>query len=338
MFLDEKILTLRAGKGGDGASLFRREIYVPHGGPDGGNGGNGGNVYVIAERNHNTLTHLAHIDRINAEDGANGGHKRSTGKSGEDKCVEVPLGTQVYVKNEAGEWELKTEILKYDDRFLIAKGGSGGWGNWHFRSSITQAPERFNPGLPGEKVECKFILKLVADVGLVGLPNAGKSTLLSVITAAKPEIANYPFTTKEPQLGVVNIGDKKDSRHIVIADLPGLIEGASQGKGLGDKFLRHIERTKIIVHCISLENTEEEVVANYRTIRDELNDWSEELAKKKELIVFTKSDIQSGKDIEKRIQKICKMLKIDSDKTVAISAVSHSNLDAFYQKLTDNLQ
>jgi GTP-binding protein len=319
MFLDEKVLLIKAGKGGDGAALFRREIYVPRGGPDGGDGGNGGDVFIIGRHNLHAFSHLAHIEKIKAEDGMTGGHQTSTGKSGKHEEILVPLGTIIEVQEEDNSWNPIIEITEENQRFLIAKGGSGGWGNWHFKSSIQQAPDRFNPGLPGEVKTIRFVLKLIADIGLVGLPNAGKSTLLSVISAARPKIANYPFTTLEPQLGVASIGQGSDAKQVVVADLPGLIEGASGGKGLGTTFLKHIERTRTIIHCISSELSEDEMCEAYTTIRTELSNWSSELEHKPELIALTKIDILNEEDL---LQKV-KILKKYTKKSVyPLSAAS----------------
>ena len=324
MFLDEKQLRIKAGKGGDGAILFRREIYVPHGGPDGGDGGRGGDVVVVGSNNLHALVHLSPVDRIEAEDGAKGAHQRSTGKSGKETVVLVPLGTVVERQTEDGGWKLIKEIVDEGQPLLIARGGNGGWGNWHFKTSIQQSPERANPGLPGDSLVVRLELKLIADIGLVGLPNAGKSTLLSVISAARPKIADYPFTTLEPQLGAVRLGSGADSSQIVVADLPGLIEGASTGKGLGIKFLKHLERTKGILHCLDIGAEEEELAANYRTIRAELLGWSPELAQKPEMIVLTKSDTVFPEDAAAR-QAF--MSKTFNRPVYLISAASHSGLD-----------
>jgi GTPase len=301
MFVDEKILTVEAGKGGDGGSLMRREKYVPYGGPDGGDGGRGGDVILEGHHNLHALAHLVRTDRIAAKPGDGGTHQRSTGADGEDALIKVPLGTEVYVEQEDGSWVLHTEITDQMQTLIIAKGGNGGWGNWHFKSSINQAPERANPGLPGEKKKIKLVLKLIADVGLVGFPNAGKSTLLSVISAARPKIANYPFTTLEPQLGVAVVGKGSDQRSIVVADLPGLIEGASDGKGLGITFLKHIERTRTILHCIECLASPEELCLSYDRIRAELEKWSPVLAAKDERIVLTKADLLLPEEIEERV-------------------------------------
>jgi GTP-binding protein len=324
MFIDEKELLVTAGKGGDGAALFRREIYVPRGGPDGGDGGRGGDVYVVGKNNLHALSHLAALDSIKAEDGAKGGHQKSTGKSGDDQIIAVPLGTVVMIEKEKG-WESEIEIIEEDVPHLLVKGGNGGWGNWRYRSSINQAPDRFNPGLPGQEKRTKLILKLIADIGLVGLPNAGKSTLLSVVSAARPKIANYPFTTLEPQLGVVELKTNKETRQWVMADLPGLIEGASQGKGLGASFLKHVERTKSIVHCIDASSTLEEMAHNYDIIRKELNTWSEVLANKPELIALTKIDLLLEEELS---EKITALEKLTKKKVYPISSVAHVGLEA----------
>ena len=318
MFVDEKVLHITAGKGGDGAILFRREKYVPHGGPDGGDGGDGGNVYLVGQRNLHALTHLAHTSKVDAEPGLVGGHRKSTGRSGEDVTIAVPLGTEVYIVSGAEEvkgWE----VVEEGERIRIAKGGNGGWGNWRFRSSVQQAPDHSNPGQPGQELTIHLVLKLIADIGLVGLPNAGKSTLLSVISAARPKIADYPFTTTEPQLGVAQVGKGSDIRQVVVADLPGLIEGASQGKGLGARFLKHIERTRTIVHCLDASNSVEEIIANYQTVRQELVQWSEVLASKPERVILTKGELISD---EEKAERVAAMQQLTSQPILVISAVT----------------
>jgi GTP-binding protein len=337
MFLDEKVLTVEAGRGGDGAALFRREIYVPHGGPDGGDGGRGGDVILEARANVHTLSHLAHISKFKADDGKTGGHKRSTGKSGEDIIIPICTGTEIYVVGETG-WEKIADLLTEGERLVIAKGGNGGWGNWHFRSSVNQAPERFNLGQEGEKKVIRLVVKLIADVGLVGLPNSGKSTLLSVISNAHPKIANYPFTTLEPQLGVASIGGEEEGRHLVVADLPGLIEGASDGKGLGDTFLRHLERTEVIIHCVDISQTIAEMEANYRVIRAELTAWSPLLAAKPEVIALTKADTLLPEEAETKEKEFTLWLKNGKYKTAAIkriSSVAHQGLDVLLTSVSN---
>jgi GTP-binding protein len=323
MFVDEKTLLIRAGKGGDGAALFRREKYVPYGGPDGGDGGDGGNVIAVARGNLHALTHLAYTDRLEAQNGTIGGHQRSSGPGGEDLYCLLPLGTQIYNIAEDGTETLLVEMLEEGEEFQLAKGGNGGWGNWHFKSSIQQAPKRANPGLPGTFRNVKLVLKLIADIGLLGLPNAGKSTFLSVVSKARPKIANYPFTTLEPQLGVATIGQKGDQKTLVIADLPGLIEGASEGKGLGLAFLKHVERTKKLLHCIAADTPDDELVATYKTIRHELEAWSKALADKEEVVVLTKSDLVFPEELEIK-KKILE--KAIGHEVYTISAATHTNV------------
>lgn len=323
MFVDEKQLTVIAGKGGDGATLFRREKYVAFGGPDGGDGGRGGSVYLVGTANLHALNHLAYTDKIEAEAGLVGGHQKSSGKSGEHSYINLPLGTVVSVLQEDGSYQDVVEFKEEGEEFLIAKGGNGGWGNWHFKSSIQQTPDRHNDGLPGEKKVLKLTLKLIADVGLIGLPNAGKSTLLSVISAAKPKIANYPFTTLEPQLGVANLKRGSETDQVVVADVPGLIEGASEGKGLGTKFLKHVERTKLLVHCIDVTTPVEDLIATYNTIRKELAGWSEVLAAKGEIIVLTKSELVLPEELEEKRKLLAKHTK---EQVLSISAVTQQGL------------
>jgi GTP-binding protein len=323
MFIDEKQLLVRAGKGGDGAILFRREKYVPRGGPDGGDGGRGGDIVIEARHNLHALAHLRSVRKILAEDGMKGGHRTSTGKSGDDTTILVPLGTQIYM----GE-VLLVEMVEDKQQHVLCRGGNGGWGNWRFRSSVQQAPDRANPGLPGEEKEIRMVLKLIADVGLIGLPNAGKSTLLSVISKAEPKIANYPFTTLEPQLGVATIGKGADERQVVVADLPGLIEGAADGKGLGVKFLKHVERTKRLVHCIDASSGDPELIAQvYETVRAELAKFSPVLAAKDELICFTKAEMVP-EEFRGDLQKLY-------PNALFISAVTGEGMQQFIGRLAD---
>jgi GTP-binding protein len=324
MFIDEKELTIEAGKGGDGAALFRREKYVPFGGPDGGDGGRGGDVSIEGRSNLHALTHLAYANKIIAQNGAGGGHQRSSGISGESELITVPLGTIIFQKQEDGTWKEIGEISVEGEQKRLVKGGNGGWGNWHFKSSIQQAPKRFNPGQAGEKMEIKLVLKLIADIGLVGLPNAGKSTFLSVVSAARPKIADYPFTTLEPQLGVAQWGKGKEQQTLVIADLPGLIEGASQGKGLGAQFLKHIERTHAIIHCLEASATVEELIERYDRIRNELSTWSPVLAEKDEKIALTKIDLISEEEL---VDKVKALKKHTKKEIFPLSAVAHKGLD-----------
>ena len=322
MFVDEKILLIKAGKGGDGATLFRREKYVPYGGPDGGDGGKGGDVVIEAQENLHALNHLARTDRIEARPGENGATQRKTGPSAEPVVLQLPLGT--IVENEVeGEWVPFYEVIENNQHVMLAKGGNGGWGNWHFKSSIQQAPTRHNDGLPGDEFKIKLTLKLIADVGLVGLPNAGKSTLLAAVSSAQPKIANYPFTTLEPQLGVAEVRHGKEVTSVVIADLPGLIEGASDGKGLGVQFLKHVERTRTIIHCIDGTTPVDELVPTYKLIRNELIQWSPVLADKPERVALTKIELISEDDLNEKMSLLKKATK---NHVFAISASTQKGL------------
>src|SRR3954464_12314885 len=283
MFVDEATIQVKAGDGGDGCVSFRREKYVPKGGPDGGDGGSGGSVVFEADVNKNTLLDFAGRHHWRAERGEGGMGKKMSGLSGDDLVLLVPLGTMIF------DDEHKILLADLDaagKRVTIAQGGKGGGGNWHFRSATNQAPRYAEPGTQGQERQLRLELKLIADVGLVGMPNAGKSTLLSVISAARPKIADYPFTTLDPQLGIVDLdGD----RRVVVADIPGLIEGAQHGAGLGHAFLKHIERTKVIVHLLDLFPLEgSDPADNYRTIRRELEAFSPQLANKREVIAANK--------------------------------------------------
>ena len=319
MFVDTKELQIRAGKGGNGVILFHREKYVPRGGPDGGDGGRGGDVLLVAARNLHALTHLARVNEFTAESGADGGHKRCTGKSGQDLIIQVPLGTLATFQKEDGSWKQVAELLEEGQQFKVTKGGNGGWGNWHFRSSVQQVPDHANPGQAGEYQHLKLELKIIADVGLIGLPNAGKSTLLSVVSAAKPKIAEYAFTTLEPQLGVAQVGDQQ----IVFADLPGLIEGASAGKGLGSTFLRHIERTHLLLHCLDCQVDFSEILHNYQIVRQELGQWSELLKTKPERIVLTKADAVPSDEAELKRELLERELNVPVS---LISAAAHTGI------------
>ena len=278
MFVDTAKVKLQAGKGGDGAVSFRHEIYIPKGGPDGGDGGKGGSVIFRADKDTNTLLDFRFNPELTAEDGKNGSGQRSAGRSGKDLIVEVPIGT--IVKRDE---EILADLTRDQEEAVIAKGGDGGFGNAHFKSSTRQAPLIAEVGEPGEAFEATLELKLLADVGLVGLPNAGKSTFLSVVSNARPEIANYPFTTLTPQLGVATV----DGQDLLIADIPGLIEGAADGKGLGHAFLRHVERTAALLHLVDVYNND--AGEAYRTIRSELERYSN-LAERPEIVALTKCE------------------------------------------------
>jgi len=286
MFVDEAMIRVKAGDGGAGCVSFRREKFIPKGGPDGGDGGDGGDVVLVADANKNTLLDFAGRHHWKAQRGEAGMGKKMYGPSGDDLVINVPPGTLIF---DTDHGTLLADLDAAEKRVIVAKGGKGGRGNWHFKSSTNQAPRYAEPGTEGQERNLRLELKLIADVGLVGMPNAGKSTLLSVISAARPKIADYPFTTLEPQLGIVELtGD----RRMVFADIPGLIEGAQHGAGLGHAFLRHIERTKIIVHLLDLYPPDGSSPAeNYRKIRGELEAFSPKLAAKREIIAANKMDL-----------------------------------------------
>lgn len=291
MFVDEAQIHVKAGDGGNGCVSFRREKYVPKGGPDGGDGGNGGSVIFLADPNKNTLLDFAGKHHWAAPRGEHGMGKKMYGKGGPDLIIPVPLGTIIH---DADHHIVLADLDTAGRQVVICKGGRGGRGNWHFKSSTNQAPRYAEPGGEGEERNLRLELKLIADVGLVGMPNAGKSTLLSSISAARPKIADYPFTTLDPQLGIAELtGD----RRIVFADIPGLIEGAHSGAGLGHDFLKHIERTKLIVHLLDLYPIDQSDPArNYRTIREELDAFSPLLAGKPEIVVANKTDLAPEDD------------------------------------------
>ncbi len=281
-FLDQCKIYIASGWGGNGSSSFRREAYVEFGGPDGGDGGKGGDVWAVAVEGLNTLIDYRYQQHFKAERGGNGMGKQRTGRGGEDCIVKLPVGTQIF---EEDRETLIADLTKIGDRVLLAPGGNGGWGNMKFKTATNRAPRQANKGAAGEERTIWLRLKLIADAGLVGLPNAGKSTFLSVVTAAKPKIADYPFTTLSPGLGVVDFGV---SARFVLADIPGLIEGAAEGAGLGHRFLGHIERCKVLLHLI--DGTQDDVVAAYQTIRGELTDYEIDLSTKPEILALNKID------------------------------------------------
>jgi GTPase len=285
IFLDEARIHVRAGRGGNGCMAFRREKYVPRGGPSGGDGGEGGSVYLIGRANRNTLYHLRFASLYAADRGRHGEGSNRAGRDGEDFEVEVPLGTVVY-DEETGE--MLGEILQDGERLRVAAGGRGGRGNARFATATNQAPRRADPGQEGEERHLRLELKLLADVGVIGLPNAGKSTLISVVSAARPKIADYPFTTLVPQLGVVAEGPLAEP--FVIADLPGLIAGAAQGAGLGIQFLRHVERCRVLLHLVDLSNPEGSAAEELATVEHELAEFNPELLERPRLIVGSKLD------------------------------------------------
>lgn len=308
-FVDYAKIYVKAGDGGDGHVSFRREKFIAKGGPDGGNGGNGGDVVLRADPQLNTLLDFKYKQHYSAQNGANGGKSRKTGKSGAALEIRVPMG--VVVKN-AESNEIIGEALESDERFVIAKGGSGGFGNAEFATPTNQSPRYAKPGLPGEELEIVLELKLIADVGLVGFPNVGKSTLISVLSSAKPKIADYHFTTLTPNLGIVRVGDFKT---FTLVDIPGLIEGASEGKGLGRRFLRHVERTRSL--CFLIESTSENPLADYKTLLRELEKYNPDMLDKKRLIAISKMDLVDGEKAEELSD-----IDFGDDKVFLISAVT----------------
>jgi GTP-binding protein len=306
-FVDEVDIHIEAGHGGSGSLSFRREKFVPRGGPDGGNGGVGGSVYAVADPHRNTLVHFRFNPEYKAQRGGNGAGALRTGRGGKDLDIPVPVGTLIYRTDpESGERERVADFTHAGQRVLLAKGGRGGLGNAHFATSTNRAPRKVQPGEPGEVFDLHLELKLLADVGLVGFPNAGKSTLISVVSAAKPKIADYPFTTLTPNLGVVALsGD----RSFVMADVPGLIEGAHEGHGLGDQFLRHIERTKVLIHLVDVSGASgRDPVQDFDTIRRELKLYNPELLEKPHLVAANKIDALDDpkrlEDLEKRVRQL----------------------------------
>ncbi len=328
MFVDRVEVTIKAGDGGSGALSFRHEKFRPRGGPDGGDGGNGGNVILRASRNQNTLVAFRYKKLLQAEDGQPGGKRRRHGKSAADLTVDVPVGTVVSAKN----GDVLADLTADGQEVVIARGGKGGFGNAHFTSSTRQAPRIAENGEKGQNLEAGFELKMIADVGIIGLPNAGKSTLLSIISNAKPEIADYPFTTLRPNLGVVDI----DKRHsLLFADIPGLIEGASQGKGLGDEFLRHVERTSVLLHLIDVYS--EDIAAAYRTIIKELADYKVDLSSRPQIVALTKIEGLGKKELDAEL-KALKRIVPKNTPVLAFSSASRTNLDELLRTLLKRVE
>ncbi len=299
-FLDQVKIYVKAGNGGSGSPSFRREKFVEFGGPDGGDGGKGGSVILISERNLNTLIDYRYQQHFKAERGKDGSGKNKTGKGGDDLYLKVPLGTQVF------EEDNKTLIYDFKsqkEEFLVATGGKGGFGNTRFKSSTNRAPKKFTKGGQGEEFWIWLQLKTIADIGIIGLPNAGKSSLLASMTSANPKIANYKFTTINPNLGVASYDDKE----VTLADIPGLIEGAHTGTGLGIKFLKHIERCKTLLHLIDI--TEDDLFISYNQVRKELSKYSKDLIKKKEIVVLNKTDLIDEEEKKEKIKKLKNKLK-----------------------------
>ncbi len=326
MLVDETVVYVRSGRGGNGSPHLRRAKYIPKGGPDGGDGGDGGDVVFVADPHTDTLIGLAHQPHRRARDGENGTGSDCYGRAGSDEMVQVPTGTLVY---DAESGELIADMDEDGRSVVVAKGGKGGLGNLHFKSSTNQTPREWTPG--GEAIErtLRLELKLIADIGIVGLPNAGKSTLLRAITRATPKVADYPFTTLTPQVGVA---DLTDDRRLIMADIPGLIEGAAEGAGLGHDFLKHIERTRAILHLIDLAPLDGSSPAdNYRTIRAELAEYSVELAEKPELIVFNKLDLLPLDERDALIEELAGAIAM-TEPHCAISAGARENIPALLER------
>jgi GTP-binding protein len=319
-FIDQAEIEVEAGKGGDGIVAFRREKYVPAGGPAGGNGGRGGSVILVAVENLQTLLDFRYSHHFKAEDGDRGGPNNRTGAAGQDLLIEVPCGTAVY---DAHTGELLGDLVKPGETFCVAAGGKGGLGNKHFLSNRNRAPEYALPGLPGEQRRLRLELKLLAEVGIIGLPNAGKSTLIAALSAARPKVADYPFTTLVPNLGVVR---KPSGDGTVFADIPGLIEGAHQGAGLGHDFLRHIERTRLLLHLV--DATAQDPIADYHIIQQELQAYGRGLAERPQILALNKVDAVDEKTVEAIAQQLT---TISQTSVFQISAVTRKGLDELLQ-------
>ena len=320
-FLDLAKIYVQSGAGGAGAVSFRREKFIEYGGPDGGNGGKGGDVYFEAANNLNTLIDYRYAQHYKAKRGGHGMGRSRTGKGGDDVVLMVPVGTEILDEDQE---TVLADLTTPGERILFLKGGDGGFGNESYKSGSNRAPRNSTPGWPGEERAIWLRLKLIADIGIVGLPNAGKSTFLSVVTAAKPKIADYPFTTLTPNLGVVDMGENT----FVLADIPGLIEGASDGQGLGDRFLGHVERTAALLHLV--DATQDDVVDAYKTIRAELKAYGAGLPRKKEIIVLTKADALTEKELEKKRKQL---ETASRKKVVAISSASRQGLQPVLSQL-----
>lgn len=327
MFVDRATIHVRGGEGGNGIASFRKEKYAPRGGPNGGNGGNGGSVVLQAVDSVTNLAHLSSQRHWSAQRGAHGSGSECTGRSANDLVIDVPVGTIVRDRDRGN---VLRDLKEVGERVVVGQGGRGGYGNAHFKSSTNRAPRQCEPGQPGEERWITLELKVIADVGLVGLPNAGKSTLLSRISRAHPEIADYPFTTKYPNLGTVSSGLDYS---FVVADIPGLIEGAHSGAGLGHEFLRHVDRTRVLVHLVEAMPADgSDPVANYRTIRNELEQYSPSLAKRPEILVVTKLDLTGSREETARIEReLCR-------DAIPISAVTGAGIPALIARITTTLE
>ena len=333
MFIDEAIIKVKAGDGGNGCMAFRREKFVPRGGPSGGDGGKGGDVVMESSERHNTLVHFRFNPEHKADRGKHGEGSNKTGRDGGDVVLKVPVGTIVY-DDETGEKAF--EFTAADQKFVIARGGRGGRGNARFATSVHQAPREHEAGRPGEERTYRLELKLLADVGLVGYPNVGKSTLISRISSARPKIADYPFTTLEPNLGVVAVGDARDEVSFVVADIPGLIEGAHTGAGLGTQFLRHIERTRLLVHLVDVSDASgrDDVTKDVEVIMGELASFGAHLEDKPMIMVASKIDV-ANKDKLAALKKYAKKKKL---KLYEISAVTGKGIDELKYGIAEEVQ
>jgi GTP-binding protein len=330
-FVDEAKIRVEAGKGGDGCASFRREKYIPFGGPDGGDGGEGGSIFLVADAGINTLIDFRYTRLFRAEQGGNGKGKQCTGKKGNDLYIKVPVGTTIY---DEGTGEFLGDLTENGALLCAAKGGTPGLGNVHFKSSVNRAPRQMTRGQPGEKLDLRLELRVLADVGLLGLPNAGKSTFIRAVSKAKPKVADYPFTTLYPHLGVVKVSD---ARSFVVADIPGLIEGASSGAGLGIRFLKHLSRTHLLLHLVDIAPVDNgDVVAQIKSILKELETFSADLVRKERWLVFTKVDLLLPKEAEKRCQHYIEQLNWQGP-VYAISAVSKQGLNELCGKIMDYL-
>jgi GTP-binding protein len=330
MFIDRAKINVQGGDGGNGVTAFRREKFVPRGGPSGGDGGRGGDVVVVADASLNTLLHLRYNPQHIAERGSHGEGSNRSGRNGDDLIVRVPVGTQIF---DAATGDLLHDLSHDGDRWLAARGGRGGFGNAHFTTSTNRAPRYHQSGSKGEELDLQLELKLLADVGLVGFPNAGKSTFISTVSAARPKIADYPFTTLEPHLGVVDLGD---FRTFVIADIPGLIEGAHTGAGLGDRFLRHIERTKLLLHLVDVSSASgREAVGDYETVNRELASYNQDLATRPQFVVATKID---ALDEPERLESLKQQTEQDGKPFFAISSATGAGVRELVNAIATKLE
>jgi GTP-binding protein len=332
-FVDEAEITVRAGKGGNGSASFRREKYIPFGGPDGGDGGRGGSVFLEGDSGLNTLVDFRHLRNYKAQNGQGGMGRNKTGKSGEDVVVKVPLGTIV---SDLESGEHLGDVTEAGQQLLVARGGKGGLGNVHFKSSTNRAPRKTVPGEAGEERSLRLELKVLADVGLLGFPNAGKSTLISAVSAARPKVADYPFTTLYPNLGVVRIDIE---RSFVIADIPGLIEGAAEGTGLGIQFLKHLQRTRLLLHLVDLAPLALDVdpVDQVRQLEQELVKFDPELMNKPRWLVFTKADLLPPEEALERAENAVADLNWDGEWTL-VSSVAHQGTQELMQRVSEALE